>query len=204
MIIHHALCISREKTWLTGLKFSLTTPPPYAPPPPPIAPPSRTSHGNIFSHHTGRLAKFGWILTHLKISLEMALTRLLPRAIQFICKALIDNANWSWNSIYTGSLFSCRASELSSSLPPFTSAELLPKTDHTDSQFICEYDKYDLGKAYFDSKEFDRAAVALEGCSSHKAYFVHIYARFMVSSLFILLANCTLGFNEAKCNLWQS
>ena len=29
-------------------------------------------HGNIFSHHTGRLAKFGWILTYLKISVEMA------------------------------------------------------------------------------------------------------------------------------------
>ena len=34
------------------------------------------------SHHTGQLAKFGWILTYLKISPEMALTQLLPRAIQ--------------------------------------------------------------------------------------------------------------------------
>ena len=39
-------------------------------------------HRNIFSHHTGRLAKFGWILTYLKISVEMAVTWFLPGAIQ--------------------------------------------------------------------------------------------------------------------------
>ena len=37
-------------------------------------------HRNIFSHHTGRLTKFGWILTYLKISL----TRLLPGAILLV------------------------------------------------------------------------------------------------------------------------
>ena len=37
---------------------------------------------NIFSHHTGRLAKFGWILTYLNISVEMAVTWFLPGAIQ--------------------------------------------------------------------------------------------------------------------------
>ena len=31
-------------------------------------------HRNIFSNHTGLLAKFGWILTYLKISVEMAVT----------------------------------------------------------------------------------------------------------------------------------
>ena len=31
----------------------------------------------------GQLAKFGWILTYSKISLEMAVTRFLPGAIQF-------------------------------------------------------------------------------------------------------------------------
>ena len=41
-------------------------------------------HRNIFSHNTGRLPKFGWILTYLKISLEMAVTWLLPGAIQFV------------------------------------------------------------------------------------------------------------------------
>ena len=34
----------------------------------------KKQHRNIFSHHTGRLAKFGWILKYLKISVEMALT----------------------------------------------------------------------------------------------------------------------------------
>ena len=41
-------------------------------------------HRNIFSHHTGRLAKFGWILTYLKISVEMAVTWFLPGAIQLL------------------------------------------------------------------------------------------------------------------------
>ena len=40
-------------------------------------------HRNIFSHHTGRLAKFGWILTYWKISVEMVVTRLLPRAVNY-------------------------------------------------------------------------------------------------------------------------
>ena len=42
----------------------------------------KKQHRNIFSNHTGRLAKFGWILTYLKISVEMAVTWFLPGAIQ--------------------------------------------------------------------------------------------------------------------------
>ena len=42
----------------------------------------KKQHRNIFSHHTGRLAKFGWILTYLKTSVEMRVTWLLPGAIQ--------------------------------------------------------------------------------------------------------------------------
>ena len=45
----------------------------------------KKQHRNIFSHHTGRLAKFGWILTYLKISVEMAVTWFLPGAIQIFC-----------------------------------------------------------------------------------------------------------------------
>ena len=41
-------------------------------------------HRNVFTHDTDWLVKFGWILTYLKISLEMVLTRLLPRAIQLL------------------------------------------------------------------------------------------------------------------------
>ena len=40
-------------------------------------------HRNIFSHHTGRLVKFGWILKYLKISVQMTVTRFLPGTIQF-------------------------------------------------------------------------------------------------------------------------
>lgn len=83
----------------------------------------------------------------------------------------------------------CRAAELSCSLPSFTTAEYLPKTEYVDVQFVCEYDRYALGKAYFDLKEFDRAAVSLEGCSSQKAYFLHAYATFLVSYLHITVTN---------------
>ena len=38
----------------------------------------KKQHRNIFSHDTGRLAEFGWILAYLIISLEMAVTWLLP------------------------------------------------------------------------------------------------------------------------------
>ena len=38
-------------------------------------------HRNIFSHYTGRLAKFGWILISLKISGQMAVMWFLPGAI---------------------------------------------------------------------------------------------------------------------------
>ena len=37
-------------------------------------------HRNIFSHHTGRLVKFGWILTYLKISVKMGVTRFFPQS----------------------------------------------------------------------------------------------------------------------------
>ena len=41
-------------------------------------------HRNTFSHHTGRLATFGWILTYLKISVEMAVMWFVPGAFQFL------------------------------------------------------------------------------------------------------------------------
>ena len=44
----------------------------------------KKQHRNIFSHHRGRLAKFGWILTYLKISVEMAVTWFLPGSIQLL------------------------------------------------------------------------------------------------------------------------
>ena len=57
-------------------------------------------HRNIFSHHTGRLAKFGWILTYLKISAEMAVTWFLPRAIHFLVTHPLGHrtCQMSWES----------------------------------------------------------------------------------------------------------
>lgn len=41
-------------------------------------------------------------------------------------------------------------------------------------------DAYTLAKAYFDVKEYDRAAHFLHGCNSKKAYFLYMYSRYLV------------------------
>ena len=46
---------------------------------------------------------------------------------------------------------------------------------------LAEYDKYLLGKSYFDVKEFDRAAYFLESCKSSKCRFLRIYSKYLVS-----------------------
>jgi Anaphase promoting complex subunit 8 / Cdc23 len=42
--------------------------------------------------------------------------------------------------------------------------------------------KYLLGKAYFDCKEYERAAFVLTGCHSLKCKFLRLYAQFLVPS----------------------
>ncbi|CAG8463759.1 9999_t:CDS:2 [Diversispora eburnea] len=42
-----------------------------------------------------------------------------------------------------------------------------------------EYDKYLLGKSYFDVKEFDRATFVLEKCKSAKCRFLRIYSKYL-------------------------
>ena len=49
-------------------------------------------HRNIFLHPTGRLVKFGWIVTYLKISVEMAVTWFLPDPFNY---CLPDLAEWA-------------------------------------------------------------------------------------------------------------
>ena len=87
-----------------------------------------------------------------------------------------------------------RSAELAFSLPSFNSSDHLPRTDYKDEQFIKDFDKYTLGKIFFDLKEFDRAAFFLEGCTSQKAYFLYLYARFMVClhSFMSLKIQCSL------------
>ena len=42
-----------------------------------------------------------------------------------------------------------------------------------------------MGKAYFDAREFTRAAHVLSSCSSARGQFLTIYSRFLVRSVFI-------------------
>jgi len=43
----------------------------------------------------------------------------------------------------------------------------------------CDQCRYTLAKSYFDLQEYDRAAHFTKSCRSHKAYFIHIYARYL-------------------------
>jgi O-antigen ligase len=54
-------------------------------------------------------------------------------------------------------------------------------------------DAYTLAKAYFDVKEYDRAAHFLHGCNSKKAYFLFMYSRYLVRAIL----RCYFFFNEA-------
>ena len=45
--------------------------------------------------------------------------------------------------------------------------------------FLNEVDCYNLAKSYFDLKEYDRAAHFVEHCTSQKAYFLHMYSRYL-------------------------
>lgn len=84
--------------------------------------------------------------------------------------------------VYSSFFYSNRSAELAFSIPSFTSSEHLPKTDYYDPEFVKDFDKYTLGKTFFDLKEFDRAAFFLDGCNSHKGYFLYVYSRYLVSS----------------------
>lgn len=46
-------------------------------------------------------------------------------------------------------------------------------------KFIDEYDKFTLASCYMELKEYDRAAFFLQECSSSKAFFLHMYSRYM-------------------------
>ena len=77
-------------------------------------------------------------------------------------------------------------------------ASVLPSTDQPNSELarlftkddllLTEYDKYSLGKSYFDSKEFSRAAHHLKACKSQPAMFLYYYSRYMVCTLLLLLS----------------
>ena len=42
-----------------------------------------------------------------------------------------------------------------------------------------EYDRYVLAKSLLDLQEYDRAAHFTKSCTSAKAFFVHVYSRYL-------------------------
>ncbi|XP_041370912.1 cell division cycle protein 23 homolog [Gigantopelta aegis] len=79
-------------------------------------------------------------------------------------RRLLQGAKWA------SEMFSCLDVEID--VPA-----LLQVSESQD--FWCEFDKYCLATSYFDLKEYSRAANVVESCSSRKAYFIHVYARYL-------------------------
>ncbi|KAH0506119.1 Cell division cycle protein 23-like protein [Microtus ochrogaster] len=70
------------------------------------------------------------------------------------------------------------SAELAFSLPALPLSELQPPPPLTEED-AQDVDAYTLAKAYFDVKEYDRAAHFLHGCNSKKAYFLYMYSRYL-------------------------
>lgn len=109
------------------------------------------------------------------------------------CKS-ISNVVYIFSSVH-------RAAEFVLSIPSFTTPEHLPVTDYRDPEFLKDFDKYILGKAYFDLKEFKRVAFFSEECKSQKAYFLLVYSHylvrihiFVVGYMYILLKLSNFGW----------
>ncbi|XP_031555451.1 cell division cycle protein 23 homolog [Actinia tenebrosa] len=103
--------------------------------------------------------------TVLSFSMAEVKRDLLYAAKECSDRGLVHSSKWS--------------AELACSIPTPTTIELLPKHNHYDTQFTKEYDVFCLGKALFDSKEFERAAFFLAECKSHKALFLRFYSSFL-------------------------
>ncbi|TEA36425.1 hypothetical protein DBR06_SOUSAS10810012, partial [Sousa chinensis] len=71
------------------------------------------------------------------------------------------------------------SAELAFSLPALPLSELQPPPPITEED-AQDMDAYTLAKAYFDVKEYDRAAHFLHGCNSKKAYFLYMYSRYLI------------------------
>lgn len=61
-------------------------------------------------------------------------------------------------------------------------------------------DAYTLAKAYFDVKEYDRAAHFLHGCNSKKAYFLYMYSRYLVRTVL----GCHPAFSDVSISSGKS
>ena len=77
-----------------------------------------------------------------------------------------------------------RSAELASILPSDNKAFEIFSNDSneftSDEILMQEYDKYCLGKSYFECKEFTRAALYLKDCKSKLCRFLYFYSRYLV------------------------
>ncbi len=88
---------------------------------------------------------------------------------------LVEYVSFPCNNEFS---YCSRCAELSYALK---SIKPSPPTSQNQPQedFLSEFDQYTLAKSYFDLKEYDRAAYFVDKCQSQKAYFLHVYARYL-------------------------
>ena len=56
-----------------------------------------------------------------------------------------------------------------------------------DAEFSKDMVVYNMGKTYFDAKEFNRCAKAMRGCNSRQAIFLRLYATYLVRGLHVFV-----------------
>ncbi|XP_066914030.1 cell division cycle protein 23 homolog [Clytia hemisphaerica] len=100
------------------------------------------------------------------LSLQHVKNEMLEISTQCSLRGLVQSMKWS--------------AELAAALPSSDeNLEIMSNELNKDKLFLKEYDKYCLGKGYFDCKEFSRASLYLKDCKSKLCQFLYFYSRYM-------------------------
>jgi len=102
-----------------------------------------------------------------RVPISQVKSELLEVTTECNLRGLVHSSQWS--------------SELACSLQPSdqTDITILQNLFQKDEKFLTEYDRYCLGKSFFDCKEFARAAFHLKDCQSQVGIFLYFYARYL-------------------------
>nr|XP_032806261.1 cell division cycle protein 23 homolog [Petromyzon marinus] len=104
---------------------------------------------------------------HLRLGAELKAIKGELLAVVQLCRdrGLLHSAKWS--------------AELAFCLDPLKAEDGFPTPAPFTAEDLADFDVYTVAKAYFDLKEFDRAAHSLKDCRSPKAYFLQMYSRYL-------------------------
>ncbi|CAG8490346.1 10735_t:CDS:10 [Cetraspora pellucida] len=102
--------------------------------------------------------------------LRKAITECSERGLYFAAK---------WAAETLDGLSSSLKESLESAKMDMSYCSFFTQQDLSTNINYVEFDKYLLGKSYFDVKEFDRAAFVLEKCTSSKCRFLKGYSKYL-------------------------